>query len=182
MQCTKLQQPMAYLAAAHVFQDRQQQQQNQNQLHQPLKRKRSAPALEPSPDHTVNKITPEKKQRVTESKPSQSDDELEYFSFSDSDDDDSDDDAFWMDDRTLAASPKGVPLRQKTESKSAAAQEAELLTRQALKLQRKQAEEGWEDLDVEDDDDPLMVSEYVADIFVYLLSLEASLLIGESLV
>lgn len=33
----------------------------------------------------------------------------------------------------------------------------------------------WDDLDREDDDDPLMVSEYVVDIFNYLKFLEVSL-------
>lgn len=33
-------------------------------------------------------------------------------------------------------------------------------------------DEGWDDLDRDDDDDPLMVSEYVVDIFNYLKSVE----------
>ena len=35
-------------------------------------------------------------------------------------------------------------------------------------------DQGWDDLDREDDDDPLMVSEYVADIFNYLKEVEVS--------
>lgn len=34
----------------------------------------------------------------------------------------------------------------------------------------------WDDLDRDDDDDPLMVSEYVADIFNYLKTVEVSIL------
>lgn len=35
-------------------------------------------------------------------------------------------------------------------------------------------DEGWEDLDIEDADDPLMVAEYVNEIFVYMKKLEVS--------
>lgn len=33
-------------------------------------------------------------------------------------------------------------------------------------------DEGWQDLDAEDDDDPMMVNEYVRDIFIYMQKLE----------
>ena len=35
-------------------------------------------------------------------------------------------------------------------------------------------DEGWEDLDKEDEDDPVMVAEYVVEIFEYLKKLEVS--------
>lgn len=38
-----------------------------------------------------------------------------------------------------------------------------------------EAEFEWEDLDLEDEGDPLMVSEYAADIFAYMLELEVAL-------
>jgi G2/mitotic-specific cyclin 1/2 len=59
---------------------------------------------------------------------------------------------------------------------AAAAHQAHLLAQQAsVPVGHAQAkDEGWEDLDAEDADDPLMVAEYVNEIFVYMKQLEVS--------
>jgi len=43
-----------------------------------------------------------------------------------------------------------------------------------MKRRKKDEIQEWDDLDVEDEDDPLMVSEYVADIFEYMQVLEVN--------
>lgn len=60
----------------------------------------------------------------------------------------------------------GLVHKEKAQVKSKPAKEAKVEERQPAK------DEGWEDLDAEDHDDPLMVTEYVEEIFQYMKKLE----------
>ena len=72
--------------------------------------------------------------------------------------------------RTSSETPEEARLEAIEEESDAPLENAE--PEQAA-MQTTEAQD-WDDLDREDDDDPLMVSEYAADIFNYLKHLEVS--------
>jgi G2/mitotic-specific cyclin 1/2 len=78
--------------------------------------------------------------------------------------------------RTSSDAPEPESKVEEEEEDVEAALEARLGAemRAFAKQEEADPEEGWDDLDAEDGDDPLMVSEYVVEIFQYMRQLEVS--------
>ncbi|KAN0065938.1 G2/mitotic-specific cyclin [Thecaphora frezii] len=75
---------------------------------------------------------------------------------------------------TAAATARPAPSKDAVQQLDADSRDAVMEMRESkrIKTEKPAKDEGWEDLDAEDMDDPLMVAEYVNDIFDYMKELE----------